>query len=280
MLETNAQIYAQHRPRYPQEMIDDLRERTIGDHGGLLVDWGCGTGELSLRMSPYFDRVIAVDVDAGVVSLGKERAADQGAENVEWHVDRAEAIEIAPESCDLITCGSAFHWMDRGLLSERAVDGLKPAGAVAVMGGAGDDIWSGRKEWHRVAIECLNKYLDQSSPETKQAEKTKVRRGGKSHTQGAGPQDPKPANKWHADFLEAAGLEVESLQYPTEFAWPVDDVAGYMYSITGGLPWNLGDQRDSFEREFSEALTRLSPSGVLHETINFFLLIASKPSEG
>lgn len=278
LAETNAQIYAEHRPRYPESLLEDLRLRTIGDHGELLIDWGCGNGELTLPLSPHFDRVRAVDVSDERISIAEEAARREGIENVEWQVGKAEDLEIAPESCDLVTSASAFHWMDRELLSARAFEGLKPGGAVALTGGAGDDIWSGKKEWHRVAIECLNRYLDQGSPENGHPGPAKKQPDGESTAQSPAPPPPptEPAKKWHTDFLEAAGFEVESLKHPTEFVWPVDQVAGYMYSITGGLPWKLGDRREAFERDFAEALTRLDPAGVMRDTIDFFLIVGTK----
>lgn len=276
LTETNARIYVEHRPRYPEALIEDLRLRTFGDHGELLIDWGCGTGELTLPLSSYFDRVVAVDVGAERISIAEESAQRLDVDNVEWLISRAENLEIARESCDLITSASAFHWMDRELLSARAFESLRPGGAVAIAGGAGDDIWRGRKEWHRIAIECLEKHLDTPVLEEKLSAHAVVRQANKSNSQNATSQAPKPVKKWHADFLEAAGFKVESFQHPTEFTWPVDEVAGYMYSITGGLPWKLGDQRDAFERDFSEALARLDPSGVMRDTIDFFLLIATK----
>lgn len=278
LAETNAQIYVEHRPRYPEALIEDLRVRTVGHRGELLIDWGCGTGELTLPLSRYFDRVQAVDVGAEGISIAEEAAQREGIDNVEWQIGKAEDLEISWESCDLITSASAFHWMDREMLSARAFQGLKPGGAVAVTGGAGDDIWSGRKEWHRVAIECLRKYLDRPVPEEKSIGRSVEQQAGGGGTQSTSTPTPEPAKKWHTDFLEAAGFEVESLQHPTEFVWRVDEVAGYMYSITGGLPWTLGDQREAFERDFAEALTRLDPSGVMRDTINFFLIIATKRS--
>lgn len=270
MAETYEQIYAAHRPRYPQNLLDDLRRRTIGDRGGTLVEWGCGTGELTLPLSPYFGLVRAIDANPARIAIAEDDAREKGIDNVEWRVGRAEELEIAPESCDLVASASAFHWMDRELLSKRAFEGLKPGGAVAIVGGAGDDIWSGRKEWHRVAVECLDKYLERPSPAPQAPQTAK-----------AEPKERavKPAKKWHTEYLENAGFEVESLQFPTDFVWPVDEVPGYMYSIAGKIPMRLGDRKEAFERDFSEALTRLDPSGVLRDTINFFLIVATKPPD-
>lgn len=262
--DSNAQIYADHRPRYPQALIDDLRFRTIGDHAEFLVDWGCGTGELTIPLSRHFDRVLAVDLGADRISMAKDTARREGIEHIEWLVGQAESIEIAPGSCDLITSASAFHWMDRELLCRRAFQGLRSDGALVVAGGAGTDIWQGAKDWHRVAMECLTKYLDKPIPEQK--------RSGATASTGSGP-----TKRWHADFLADAGFEVEYLKHPTEFVWPAEGIAGYMYSVTGGLPWSLGDRREAFERDFSDELARLNPDGLVRETIDFFLLIATKP---
>jgi hypothetical protein len=95
--------------------------------------------------------------------------------------------------------------------------------------------------------------------------------------QARGRSKKAKAKAGHEGFLTAAGFEVERFQYPTECSWPVDEVAGYMYSITGGLPQILGDKRAEFERDFSKALARVFPSGEVHEIIDFYLLIASKP---
>lgn len=275
--DTNAQIYDDYRPRYPQRLISDLRQRTIGDRAGLLIDWGCGTGEITLPLSQYFDRAIAVDTSVERISLARGKAQREAVENIEWHVSKAENIDLPYGDCDLIVSASAFHWMDRSLLSSRAFEVTKPKGAFAVVGGAGTDIWQGGEEWHRVAVDCLGKYL----PRTASPELENIG-GGSSATGAVGPSSqPSGENvlqrkRWHAEFLEDAGFNVDTFKYPTTFSWPVDQVAGYMYSITGGLPWELGGSRAAFEADFSDALGLVCPSGLVEETIEFFLLIGHK----
>jgi SAM-dependent methyltransferase len=251
-----AQNYADYRPRYPRQLIDDLRKRSIGERGERLVDWGCGTGELTLPLSPFFARVTAVDISPAMVSVGRASARRAGIENIEWCVDRAENLEMAPESCDLITSASAFHWMDRELLARRAYRALRSGAMLALVGGAGGNLWRGTVEWQQVAVECLEKHIGGRTP------------GGRRAGQ---------ASKRHDDFLVTAGFEIERLDYPADCSWQIDEVAGYLYSITGWIPGVLGDKRKAFEREFSDALARANPSGVIHQTIDFYLLMASKP---
>lgn len=249
-----AQNYADYRPRYPQRLIDDLRKRTVGDRGGWLVDWGSGTGELAFPLSPFFDRVTAIDISAAKVTVAQANARLEGIENIEWLVGRAEDLEIAPVSCDLIAAGSSFHWMDRELLAKRAFEGLKPGAALVLVGGGGRDIRKGDAEWEKLAVRCVKKHVGELDEGDR----------------------PKPeVRKKHGEILTAAGFRIERSDYPTDLSLHVDEVVGYLYSI--GVARILADRREAFEREFVDGLARIDPAGVFEERFDFYLEIAHKP---
>ena len=252
-----AQNYSDHRPRYSAELIDDLRELTVGERADYLVDWGAGTGELAIPLSPRFERVVAIDAHPGMVSVGRVNARNEGAEHIEWHIGRAENFEVEPESCDLIVSGSAFHWMDRQLLGRRAFEGLTPGSALALVAGGGRDVWKGSSEWHELAVVCLKKHVE--NPGVRKVRKHDL-------------------TKAHADFLVPLGFELEDRRYSTVHSMGPDDVIGYLYSISFALPGRLGDRRELFETELRELLTRANPSGVFQEQFDFRLTIARKPS--
>ncbi|HET8863122.1 MAG TPA: class I SAM-dependent methyltransferase [Solirubrobacterales bacterium] len=255
-----AQCYSEYRPRYPQRLIDDLRERTVGERGQRLIDWGCGTGELAIPLSPHFDRVTAIDAVAEMIAMAEANGQRDGVENVEWLTGRAEQLELAPESCDLIVAGSAFHWMDRELLARRALTALGSGGALALAAGAGGgagNIQRRSEEWHGLAVECLNGYAGDRPTE---------------------PRRRKPeTTRAHQDFLGPAGFRVERHEYPTDYSWRAEEAVGFLYSIGVVSPHLLGDGREDFERELCDALDRLDPAGGLHERIDYNLTIAYKP---
>lgn len=149
---------ADYYARYPERLLQDIRELVEGVQADYLVDWGCGTGELALPLSPSFKRVRAIDIDPEMIVVARRRAAESGVTNVDWKVGRAEEFPIEPESCDVITAGSSFHWMDRELLSQRAHTGLR-RGAPLVLVGGGSSVWDENAEWHSVAVRCLRKHL-------------------------------------------------------------------------------------------------------------------------
>jgi tRNA/tmRNA/rRNA uracil-C5-methylase (TrmA/RlmC/RlmD family) len=55
-----ADYYARYRPRYPERLLQDIRELVEGVQAEYLVDWGCGTGEVALPLSPSFKRITAI----------------------------------------------------------------------------------------------------------------------------------------------------------------------------------------------------------------------------
>jgi SAM-dependent methyltransferase len=199
--------------------------------------------------------VTAIDNDPEMIAVARRKASEACVPNIDWVVGRAEDLAIAPATCDLITAGSAFHWMDRELLSQRAHAGLKDGAAFALIGG-GSSVWEQNAEWHSIAVGCLRTYLGEP------------RRAG-SRTYGV--------TKKHQDFLTPAGFSVESRDYPTEHSWTADAIIGYLYSTSFAGSQVLGDRREPFERDLRDALARAQPDGVFHEELDFYVIVAHKP---
>lgn len=106
--------YVTYRPGYPAELFTTLAEAFSLSGQECLVDLGCGSGQLTLSMSPYFKKVIAIDIDHGMIEEAQRQSCQKGIHNIQWYVDSAEhAAESLEQPVDLITITTAFHWMDR-----------------------------------------------------------------------------------------------------------------------------------------------------------------------
>src|SRR5512144_2037025 len=140
-----ADAYARFRPPYPPILLDDLLERAaVGT--GVLVDLATGPGRIALDLAARFARVVAIDLEPDMIEVGRRRAAERGIANVEWHVGRAEDLDVAPSSVDLVTIGEAFHRLEQSVIAAKAFGWLRPGGCLATLGTEGR--FSGDAEWH------------------------------------------------------------------------------------------------------------------------------------
>jgi ubiquinone/menaquinone biosynthesis C-methylase UbiE len=99
-----AGAYAGRRPRYPDTLFAYLA--TLPAERRLAWDCGAGSGQASLPLVRYFDRVVATDASAAQIGAAEPHP------RVEYRVAAAEASGLAARSVDLITVAQALHWFD------------------------------------------------------------------------------------------------------------------------------------------------------------------------
>jgi demethylmenaquinone methyltransferase / 2-methoxy-6-polyprenyl-1,4-benzoquinol methylase len=115
--------------RWKAELIDRLKPRP----GEILLDLAGGTGDIARR---FLDRagqtgqVIVCDINAAMVSAGRDRALDDGLFNgITWLVSDAEDLPLVDASVDCCTVSFGLRNVTR---KERALEEvrrvLKPAG--------------------------------------------------------------------------------------------------------------------------------------------------------
>lgn len=107
----------------------DLLARVALRAPRLVVDLGCGTGNVTRVMTERWPEAVIIGVDSSEEMLAKARA--RGAA-VRW--ERADAATWqAPEEADLIFSNAVLHWLgDHATLLPRLTTMLRPGGVLAV----------------------------------------------------------------------------------------------------------------------------------------------------
>ena len=98
-----------HRPPYTDETIHAL-VGLITDEPRMVLDVGCGTGDLARRLAGLVERVDAVDFSQAMLSRGRELPGGD-LPHLHWIYGRVEEVELQP-SYALITAGESLHWME------------------------------------------------------------------------------------------------------------------------------------------------------------------------
>ncbi|KAM3608495.1 uncharacterized protein V6R79_026456 [Siganus canaliculatus] len=130
----HASIYQKYRLTPPEEMkniILQYLDEKKGQPHVLAVDLGCGTGQHSRLLAPYFQEVVGIDVSEGQVEVAR---TIPGYSNITYRQGPAEELPFADNSVDLLTASVAAHWFDQAAFLAEASRVLKPRGCIALVG--------------------------------------------------------------------------------------------------------------------------------------------------
>jgi SAM-dependent methyltransferase len=118
----DADAYDRCRPGYPPALVDELAAG-----GGLdVVDVGCGTGKLGVRLAAAGCRVVGVEPDDRMAAVARSHGLDvEIADFVTW--------PAGDRRFDLVTSAQAWHWIDQRAGAAKAAAVLRPGGRLAVV---------------------------------------------------------------------------------------------------------------------------------------------------
>lgn len=120
-----ASTYQTYRPAYPRALFDALTAAASRPRRRA-VDLGAGTGLVAIGLCELFESVTAVEPDERMLAL-LPRTCDR----LMRVCARAEEVDTAAGSIDLVTAGNSLHWMDAPVVVEHAANWLRGGGVFA-----------------------------------------------------------------------------------------------------------------------------------------------------
>ncbi|XP_033102423.1 putative methyltransferase DDB_G0268948 isoform X2 [Anneissia japonica] len=163
----HADLYAKYRPNYPQQVIDRILtfmkvKAKRSDDYVKAVDVGCGSGQLTRDLAPYFQQTVGVDVSEAQIKFARNLKTNA---NVEYRVGSGESIPVESSSVDLVTCAQSVHWFNFNKFCGEVDRILKPSGCVALIGyTAPNIIYQGKP--HQGLNRLFDEYIDLLKPYT------------------------------------------------------------------------------------------------------------------
>jgi SAM-dependent methyltransferase len=123
--------YLQGRPAYATALIEDVVRLCHLDGTGVLLDLGCGPGQLARAFRPYVGSVIGMDPEPEMLAIATRLAAEEGTD-ILFQQGSSQDLEPGMGPLRLVTIGRAFHWMDRAETARRLDGMLSPGGALVL----------------------------------------------------------------------------------------------------------------------------------------------------
>ncbi|WP_406110088.1 class I SAM-dependent methyltransferase [Kitasatospora purpeofusca] len=161
-----AGYYAKYRRGYPPQAIDALQKAFGLGTDDVVLDLGCGTGQLTLPLTDRVRSVIGMDPEPDMLRLAGEAAAEQGIGNATWILggDRdvpALRTLLGHSSLAMTVIGNAIHWMRHEELFDALVPLLRPGGGIAVVAN-GTPLWLQENSWSPALRAGLERHFDTS----------------------------------------------------------------------------------------------------------------------
>jgi SAM-dependent methyltransferase len=265
----SARYYATGRVSYPTALADALASELGLDGSGRLLDVGCGPGNFTLLLAPWFEQALGVDADRDMLAEAERRAAQAGIANVQWLQLRAEELPAGLGGYQVVSFAQSFHWMDQLQVARVALSMLEAGGACVHIHantheGVDTDAVLPHPRPPRAAInELVERCLGPIARNRK------------------GLLWAYRANR-EEEVWRAAGFSGRHrLDVPGEIVERTSDqiVAG-IFSLSSSTPHLFGERRAAFESDLRRLLHDANPNGIFSEQMREIAADIWRPRKG
>ncbi|KAG8822331.1 hypothetical protein FRC19_006172 [Serendipita sp. 401] len=116
-----------------KQFADLIREKcTLGKENTSMMDYACGTGQMSRKLEPYVQKVIGVDISQGMIDYYNKRASDLGIPPEKMQAVYVSSLkgddsDLDGQKFDIIVCSQAYHhFPDINKVTKDLTNLLKP----------------------------------------------------------------------------------------------------------------------------------------------------------
>ncbi|MDR2063168.1 MAG: class I SAM-dependent methyltransferase [Candidatus Nomurabacteria bacterium] len=259
---TAAKYYAVSRPVYPEAIIERMVEVFQLSKRDTVLDLGCGTGEIALRLAKYVKKVLAWDPDVEMLKLAEQKARKHHVKNVIFEQKSSDDLPSLSEKVKVVAMGRSFHWMDGEKTLAEIKKRLAGEGGVAIV-------------YERHGLHVYSSAFVEPNATTARRNQTVSRVAKKylGEERKAGKNKFRKVEKSFQEMLNKTGfLEIIEEEITEQYRRSIENTIGFVFSTSWGSPQLFGGKVEAFKKELSEELSKINPDGTFDEKIIFGLL--------
>jgi len=97
-----------------------------------VLEFGCGTGSTALAHAPHVAHILATDVSAAMIGIGREKAQSTGIDNVTFRQAGVEEFEAPDGSYDMVLALNLLHLLPNRTAALAKIHRLLKPGGIFV----------------------------------------------------------------------------------------------------------------------------------------------------
>jgi trans-aconitate methyltransferase len=251
-----AGYYHKYRRGYPAAVVDVIAEAFRLRAEDLVLDLGCGTGQLTVPLAGRARAVLGIDPEPDMLSHA--RRANAQVANASWllgadtDIPRLTAL-LGAHTVAALTVGQALHWMNHEELFKNATRLLRPQGGIAIVTN-GTPLWQQRTAWSDALRAAMEEWLQTALTAT------------------CGTDEE--SQQIYARALGEAGYEVSAAHVDYVADLDVDAVIGGVFSAMSPDQMPSPSKRRVFDNRIRRSL---APHEPLREQVRVAILTGTRP---
>jgi SAM-dependent methyltransferase len=115
---------------YPQEVVDTVITPSHLHGGSIVLEIGCGTGQLSVPLAQMGLDLLAIELGPHLAAHARRNLGPFPNARVE--VSSFEDWPLPAQKFDAVICASAFHWLDPDIRFSKSAAALRPGGFLTI----------------------------------------------------------------------------------------------------------------------------------------------------
>ena len=256
-----ADYYARFRRGYPPSVTDFLVDELGVGAEDVVVDLGCGTGQLAIPLASRVRHVVGVDPEPDMLCHARRAAREQGVRSTSWMLGSDADLPalhglLGGSNLAAVTVSCAIHLMDSAALFAGLRELLPAGGRVAVIAN-GTPIWLQDSAWSRALRRVIEQHFRRPMTATCGTDQA-TRQGYRAELETAG------FTTSHAEL---------GYRQPIDLEW----VVGNLYSAMSPHQLPREEDRPAFARRVHDALRSAQPDGDFVDDVRVAVLLGQRP---